>query len=182
LLLLFSLSGCKKDAQTPVQPAPENNVFVLNPTFEVNGVPSLEGWAVPDTFTAYFSNDIPSGGSGSTIRLNLVIGPYFGWPSNCVYTAFTVPSGTHVYKLSFYGKYKDGSGGSGVSVNLNRPGTNNSALLMDMWLDDTSWTFCSSIDTLQTVQSDTLFLTIFGGSCECTGQAFFNTCKFEKLD
>ncbi len=184
LIIFAGIYGCKKNSQTPVQPQPENNVFVVNPTFYVNGVPSLEGWTVPDSNTVRFSDDIPPNGSSSSIVFNVSMGPMLGWPDNSIYTTFTVPEGRHVYRLSVVGKMKFVGGASSgeVEVNCNRPESNNSKYLTSIDILDTNWVTYSCIDTIQTVPGDSIYLTIYGGSCECTGQTFINSCDFEKID
>lgn len=175
--------GCRDSGTSPVaetNPTPGTNL-ISNPTFETHGVPSMSGWTVPDTHAVHFSNDVPPEGSGSSIVLYLRQGVAYSWPFNSVYTTVIAPIGIHAYRLSFLAKRRDDMGGD-IFVCRNRPGNNNAMYFRAISIVDTNWTLYSHTDTLQTAATDTIFITINGGSGEYSGITYVNTCKFEILD
>lgn len=179
IILVIVLSGlsCK---DTTTAPTTDNNLL-FNSTFEINGVPGLQGWTVPDTSVVHFSTDVPPSGSGHSIVLHAA---WYGmwWASNSIYQSFTVPSGTHRYRLSVFGK-STGVPGRLFAFRNRPPGETSPVEFSSLGIVDTVWSFYSQTDTLTTIANDTLFVTIFGGGTESRGgTTYFNTCKFEKLD
>jgi len=180
-LLLFTLLLATSCKETSTGPTTGNNLL-SNSTFQVNGVPSLQGWTVSDTSGAEFSTNVPYGGAGHSIGLKPMGIP--ASPLGAIYQAIPSPVGTHRYLISVFGK-TTGIAGE-VAISLNRPYSN----LWKGWfpgirVSDTTWTFYSRADTLTAAADDTIFVILSGGGCEvCSTReaTYFNTCKFEKLD
>lgn len=167
LLLLWPISGCKNTG--------------TESSTDQECVSSLSSWIVPDTSVVHLSQDVPSGSSECSFVLHLKPGYSLPWPDNSIYKTITVPSGTHLYLLSFFGK-KKGEMGGGVFVHRNRPTSANAMLFATIAIVDTFWRVYSYTDTLSTVPSDTIFVTISGGGGEYDGTTYINTVKFDRLD
>lgn len=180
LIILAILGGCKDNSQIPPEPY-ENKNLITNPTFQFYGDPSLQCWTVADDMSVQFSNDIPSGGSGNSLVLFNQIGAADAWPSNCIYTSISPPAGLHVYRISVLGKKKFDVGGL-VLVDRNRPESVNAPPFAVLEIADTNWKLYSYTDTMRTTPSDTIFISLTGGSSENGGITYLNTCKLEKLD
>lgn len=175
ILLLFSL-GC---TDSGTEPSVGVNLLV-NPTFQLNGAPSLHGWIVPDTSVARFSNDVPLFGSGHSIVLrSWGRSPMF---SNSIFAMIPANDGTHRYRLSVIGKKRDVVGGL-VTVGINLRSAAMARYHGSIVIEDSAWTLYARIDTISTTVQDTLFVVI-SGSISCTefGSTHFNTCRFERLD
>jgi len=167
LLVLFSVVGCK-DAGTVSSTDQEC-------------VSSLSGWIISDTSVVHLSEDVPSGSSDCSLVLLLKQGYSLSWPDNSIYKTITLPSGKHLYRLSFFGKKKGEMGGD-VFLHRNRPVGENATLLANISIVDTLWSSYSFTDTVTTILSDSIFVTVSGGGGEYGGTTYVNTVKFEKLD
>ena len=141
---------------------------------------SLSSWVIPDTSTVHLSKDVPAGSSDCSFVLHLKQGYSSFWPNNSIYKMIPIDPGTHVYRLSFLGKKKGEMGGE-VFVHRNHPGSGNAMLFASISIVDTSWSSYSFPDTLTTVPSDTIFLTISGGGGEYDGTTYVNTVTFQKI-
>jgi hypothetical protein len=147
--------------------------LIQNPTFEVNGLPSLKGWKVAESSTVTFSTDVPFGGGGHSIIISADVD--MPWPANSIYASIPLSQGTHTYRLSFYGK-KSGTGG-GVIVYYNRPGSTNYRQFMSLSVAKSYWMHYTLSDTLTCKLNDTLFVSIHGGRIEKSGgTTYFNSC------
>ncbi len=181
LFIIFAaFVGCSKNSPFSPQPFDGRNL-IANSTFWAHGVPSLDGWTVPHDTPVQFSNDIPSGGSGSSIILYNLPGPSHPWPYSTIYTTILPPVGLHVYRISILGKLADDIGGE-LSVDRNRPESAHSWSFALLEILDTNWTSYSHTDTMRIAQADTIFISLTGGSGEYIGRTYLNTCKFEILD
>lgn len=173
LILIVGLS-CKN---IPTEPTEVN--LLTNPTFELNGAPSLHGWIVSNSAVVQFSNDVPHYGSGRSIIFK-------SWGkspplSNSIFAMIPAPAGTHIYRLSIFGK-KSGVVGGLVYIGCNLRSNATAEYYSSIPVVDSMWTFYSKIDTLTTDVSDTLFVVMNGGSaCTESGSTHFNTVKFDKL-
>lgn len=179
ILFIITINGCA-GILDPKEPQHGQNL-ITNSTFELFGLPSLAGWTSTDNSVVLFSKDIPPGGSGWSIILHIRQGPAPLGLYNSIYTPITTGSGTHRCRLTFFGKMK-GEGGGNVFLYYHRPGTENAVLIDFISVVDTGWARYSRTDTVTTIPQDTLFVMITGGSCECSGTSYINTCKFEELD
>ena len=176
ICLILASAGCK-ESSTGLGGGTGN--LLANSTFEVYGVPSLQGWVVSDTSNVRFSSDEPPGGSGSSIVLGAAW--FAPWPNGAIYQEVALPAGSHRYRLSFIGK-KSGVAGA-VLVHHGRPSYDGSRLLMALQIADSVWTSYSSTDTISVPPRDSVFVTISGGGTEVlAGRSYFNTCAFEVLD
>jgi hypothetical protein len=152
--------------------------LLSNSTFQIGGIPSLAGWNVPDTSAAHFSNDLPAGGSGSSIVMHAAW--FAPWPSNSIFATVLPHAGSHQYTLSVFAK-DTGVGGS-VILYLNRPGSPNASTAAFLRANDSSWTYYAQTDTMTTSPNDTLFVVIHGGGTELlTGTTYFNTCRLVEV-
>lgn len=154
--------------------------LISNSTFEINGIPSLVGWTIPDSGFVLFSNDVPPGGSGASIILAIRHGVSYAWPSNHIYTLVIPPVGAHAYRLSFMARKQD-MGGE-VFVYRNRPSNQNTEPSMSQYVATGNWTLYSQTAMLSTNAGDTIFVTMTGGSGEYSGITYINTCRFELLN
>ena len=169
------VSGCKESTTGPTSTAN----LLTNPRFEQNGKASLTGWTVVDSSGVQLSNDVPPGGSGKSI----VVYPSWlpTWPIGIIYQAIPASPGTHVYRLSVFGKKAGISGG--VAVRLNR----NDNYPASGWfpgiaISDSVWTSYSQVDTVTASPGDSLFFAVLTGACElCQGLTYLNSCSLEKL-
>jgi hypothetical protein len=98
LLGILPLFGCKSDTTGPSK----SGNLIPNSTFEVNGIPSLQGW-VCDTSYFHLSYDIPPMSTGYSVRLKPDDKPSVGRLS-----LKSVPVGKHIFRLSCWGKGFDG--------------------------------------------------------------------------
>ena len=153
--------------------------LISNPSFEVNGSPSLVGWIVPDSSTVRFSADTPPTGSGNTIVLQ-ASSSGVRWPGHSIYTLVVPRPGFHRYKLSILGK-RWGAGGGVLLFNGYPNSPNPGCLIASLSLTDTIWTSYSSVDTATTLPGDTLVLTIDGSASNFPGTTFLNTCQLQEL-
>ena len=148
--------------------------LLANSTFETGGHPSLIGWNVADTSVVHFSNDLPTGGSGSSIVMHAAW--FAPWPNNSIYCSVIPQTGSHKYTLSVFAK-NTGVGGI-VSLYINCPGRSNSSSAATLRASDSSWTYYSQTDTISTSLGDTLFVAVSGGGTELLpGTTYFNTCR-----
>ncbi len=175
LLCSLVIIGCQ---QSPTGPSLNTNLLI-NPIFEQNGMASLNGWVVVDSVGVRLSSDVPSSVSGHSI----IVGPSWlpTWPIGIVYQGIPASAGTHIYRLSVFGKKSGVSGG--VAVRLNRPENNPvQGWLPGITVMDTIWTSYSRDDTVTAASGDTLFFAVQTGACElCTGRTNLASCGFEEL-
>ncbi len=92
-------SGCKENFTNPV---PEHLInLVKNSAFEINGKPSFDGWLLfIDSADIHLSCDRPIGKWGESVLMK----SYYSGPSQVISQDIPVPSGRHVYRLSFWAK------------------------------------------------------------------------------
>ena len=175
LLLIFAAvqHGCSKS--NPVNPSIGGNLLT-NPSFELNGTPSLQGWRTSYTNTSIFSfsSDAPSGGGKYSISIEVLWAPPYTVKQ-------TVPAiaGNHQYRLSVWGKKSEIVGGN-LSFYLRRP----DSTLLRKWVRivDTTWTEYSIIDTLYAVSGDSLMVSVDGGFSQIRpGKTFYDLCTLEQI-
>jgi hypothetical protein len=174
-ILMYLALSCNETTTGPVN---EPNLL-SNSTFDSSGIPSLRNWIVSDSSAVHFSSSVPLGGSGHTIVLQA---QWFGpWPNNSIYQAVVAPAGTHIYRLSVFGKRTGVSGE--VVVSRNRPTEGNSTNFILLSIADTAWTFYSRIEAVTATTNDSFFVTLSGGASErLAGTTFVNTCRLDKLN
>ena len=175
--LVFLAVNCKEKSDPVTSGINEAGVDLLaNPTFEVNGQPSLADWIVPDTSAVHFSNDIPSGGQGNSIILHTYAGNF---PGTSIYKYITGAKGTHRYQMSCWAK-RSGTGGY-FSVYIKQGNTISLCPQLHIAIAETSWTSFSLEDTLTTSTHDTLLAFVSGGFVFLyPGTTYFNSCMLKR--
>lgn len=169
-LIIFSLififvSGCKKSADIIVPPQEEIDI-IQNFSFEVDGLPSIEGWSLLTNVSSSisYSADVPpSGGSWSVVlsvgdrvlvRLRSSVSP---------------PQGLHTYRLSVWAKSKGEPGKVRLLLNETE--------LRTLIVTDSIWKFYSTLDTITTTPSDSLVVELDAGITSGFSQSFFDLCR-----
>jgi hypothetical protein len=179
-ILLLVMTGCQQsDSITDLQMGGTLlGNLIPNSIFDSSGVPSLQGWIVPDRNAVEFSNDIPPSGLGHT----LVLFPARPPENSNPYTIVATQSGTHRYRLSVFGKRK-GQDLGGIYASRKSPTSNDISTFAVISVSDTSWTFYSQTVTITTAPHDLIIVSLSGGGAELSvGKTYLNTCRFEKLD
>jgi hypothetical protein len=178
VLLLFPLAiladGCSKSSPTGV---PDDSNLLTNSSFELNGVPSMQGWTIVsgDSSLLFFSSDVPPAGGASSIAFTA------GWGPACrISTMVSAFPGTHHYRVSVWAK-RVGIGGS-LRFYL-KPANSPWAFRKSLMVTDTVWTAYSMTDSLATTGGDSLVVSISGGISQLlSGTTFYDLCELEKLD
>ena len=174
ILLSFLTLSCTKSPTFPSSGSPTTQLLV-NPTFQWKGVPSLYGWSKSDSLRLYYSNDVPPGGSGNTIV-------FLPTGTICEGIQQIIPAlpGTHVYRLTFFGKSQQLD--AGANVNLHPSGRDVFIGNGGATAYNTTWTFYSVVDTFTTVPGDSLYITVQEAGCEIcepNASAYINSCMLE---
>lgn len=150
---------------------PEYENLISNPSFETNGIASLDRWQVETNFdsTVRFSEDVPQSGGRWSVVLRVadrVIAR--------LRTTVAAPSGTHYYRLSVWAKSKGSIGTARLVFN--------NAIRNWITISDTMWAFYQIADTLTTIHGDSLSVELDGGVTHATNETFFDLCRLERLD
>ena len=170
-LLLF---GCKNSPTEPTLFIGQGNA-IINPSFEIFGKPSLDGWKVEDTAIINFTNDTPPGGGFWSITLSVTwFGPPTRYPTE-PYQKFRLINGTHIYTFSFWAK-RNRVGGSGYVGALK---TDQAFTIVSYKrVTDTTWTLYSIVDTISSSQYDSVIAGLSGGATELAGgKTYFDNCS-----
>jgi len=148
-----------EQCSTSVEPTTASNL-ISNGSFEMNGSASLSGWeiATPDSSTVSFSNDVPPSGGSYSVQLE-----YKAVHPGDIRTYIPTTPGTHVYRLTVWGKTSVGSFGAGwMLVGLQSADT---TIFMDqMSFTDAMWVSKSLIDTLTCNSGDKIGISLRGTS------------------
>ena len=164
---------CSKSRDRISGPAGDENLLI-NSSFEINGDPSLSGWAVSDTSRVHFSNDVPPDGGSWSISISPGWAPIF----YSVTTTVAPPVGTHRYKLSFWTKSPQEWGSARLF--LKRPDT--LMVSCSLSFSDSSWATHSLLDTLSITSGDSLVVMLTGSWPEIgMGRTHFDLVRLEKL-
>lgn len=170
VLVIIIITGCK-NSSTVTPPAGDNNL-IPNPSFEINGSPSLQGWGwsfKTDTSAYNFSGDVPPNGG----KYSVVLIPNWG-PAITLSSTVSATTGTHIYEFSVWAKRIGVSGGMVFSWKKQDSLIRKKSLT----LFDTVWTNYKLIDTLNSTAGDSIVVSINGGFSQLqTGQTFFDLCK-----
>jgi hypothetical protein len=167
--------GCDKDVapfEDPL-PNPASINLIQNPSFEIGGQPSLQGWyvnsppapwAIPDTAQGnpVFINDVPGGGGNWSVKLTSP------GQTPCDYLTATVSgqSGTNIYHLTVWAKCIAPWANSNIALGTWVPQT---AYWKTVSLDSsTTWKKYSLSDTITTQSADTIMVRLQSG---CGGPA-----------
>lgn len=171
--LLYEPINCNP---TLIGPPIDNNLLP-NGSFEINNIPTLNGWRFGNKQLAKLVNEAPAGGGNWSLELTSDWAPTTGY----VYTpVLNVKSGDIVRLSAYvraYGKF-GGRGIIGLSVSPNfSPNYSKSA-----YSSDSIWNRISVIDTLILTPSDTLWVFLSAPITEIVPfQQLFDLVKLEKI-
>ncbi len=149
---------------------PEGTVTLFSTSFESSGVPTTEGWVIPDTSLATLQHDAPTGGGEWSLGLEA------GWyPQQGLARRFV--SGL--------------SGRNIVRLRVNSKGSFFRDISLGSWTDrrfktlpctSSVWTQLEILDTLTLRPEDSLVVTLNAGSTEVAfGRGLFDLVSLEKL-
>lgn len=165
---------CSKSGDTIVGPSWDGNLL-SNSSFEINGIPSLQGWFVSDTSAVHFSADAPQDGGSWSIS----IAPAWVPSVYSISTTTAASEGNHRYELSLCAK-KQFDGGWAQLI-LYRQDT--CYVRKTVRISDSTWTSYTSLDTLFANEGDSLIVVLTGAAGEVAfGETFFDLVRLEKLD
>lgn len=172
MLVVLLLVSCNQTPSGPNQPL--NSNLIQNPTFEVNGKPSLQTWTA-DTMLAEIVRDAPSG--DGIWSLQLVPGwiPREGFAQTYV----SGETGTGVYKLTLWMK----------SINNWRGGASFGVWSHNTWVsrkmvtsDSSQWAMVSLLDTLSLTANDSIAVHLSAGATElASGEVLFDEISLERV-
>ncbi len=170
LSALSILGGCSKTEPTIVGPHNDQNLIV-NSTFEINGIPSYQGWSFWSNVlsTPSFSADVPPDGGKWSVVLS--VGDR-GRAS--MQTRVAAPVGGNRYKLSLWAKSKGNIGF--VELIFNK------AIRGRIDVQDSLWRYYEVTDSLGTVRGDSLEVLLDAGTTNVGAQSYFELCRLEKVD
>ena len=165
---------CESDDIERPSDSEEPTNLILNPSFESNGKPSLDGWVT--VFDDSFRQDTPSEGGSWSILLQP------GWiPAEGSATAyFQGAAGENVYELSVWLKSLNGWSGS-LSFGLKSSGDRYPNKLVT--LNPSEWTKLVMRDTLILQQPESLFVKLSAGMAEfAIGIVLFDLVHVAKVE
>jgi hypothetical protein len=154
--------------------------LLTNGSFEMNGAPSLQGWkaSTADTSFVNFSSDVPPQSGSFSVRLrNEWVFPGSLWQG------MRVPSGTHRYRLSAFGRVIPIGMRAGGRVEILVKRASSWMTSKYLSLPGPAWTPLSLVDTLTTVSGDSIAILLSGSAGQHDfGYALFDLVRFERLD
>ena len=167
ILSLLVFVKCTEENNPVIEPIPDNNL-IQNPSFEENGTATLSGWNTGPTANINFTNDTPPNDGSWAITIDVVWGFF-----NDVYTTVKIPSGEHVFNLSFWSKFDSFPGY--VELFIITPDT--SRLINTIQIDNNEWTNYSVSDTIVAGSNDSLKVLLSGGFSQLSpGKTYFDLC------
>ena len=174
-LLVCLLPSCKN----PVDNHREfDEDLIHNSSFEVNGNPTTNGWTYfsnlpPDTLQGEFSHDVPPSGGNWSLVLTVGDRVFRYWR-----TTIAAPGETNRYRLSVWAKaYRDTPISSPSYVALALDGT----ILKRQDIQDSTWRYYETIDTVSTQLGDTLTVELNAGTAYRMQRTYFDLCRLELL-
>ncbi len=166
-LLSIIILGCDKETENPTRPGDENNL-VANSSFEIDGTSSSQGWQFWSNTQSSptFSADVPPNGGKWSIVLSSAdrIG-------SSLQTKVAARAGGNRYKLSLWAKSKGDTGY--VQLIFNK------AIRRTIGIQDSLWRYYEVIDSLGTVQGDSLVVLLDAGTTYLFAQSQFDLCRLE---
>jgi len=178
---------CSSFDQGIVNPTWNGN-RITNPTFELNGMPSIYGWTLRDADSSdmaialYFSNDIPSGERGYSVVIRNL--PFVG-PERISQTVPAIP-GTHVYAFSIWSKsttpLRSNIWGGGFGFGLKKPDT--TIAMFTSTVFDSIWERRVFADTINALSGDSLVVALRGGYESLPSKVptvFFSSCEIKVI-
>lgn len=149
--MLLILASCTK---SPTSSNSSGNL-ISNPSFELNGSPSLSGWSINDTGWVKVVSNAPLGKGSLSMWLSPSVGPEAGGVAT---TAITGQSGRSVYTLSGWERNFAGWYWGYVSIEQVRSG---GRIFTDNFdVSDSVWSMFSRADTLDILPGDSLLVTL----------------------
>ncbi|MEO8399247.1 MAG: carbohydrate binding domain-containing protein [Ignavibacteriaceae bacterium] len=166
--LLYFHFGCD---QSPVEPEIGENLLA-NGSFEINNIPTLNGWRFGNEQLAKLINEAPAIGGNWSLQLTSDWAPTTGY----VYTPVVNLKSGDIVELSAYVRATSQFGGEGIiylSYNNHRKSASS---------NDTVWNKISIIDTLSLAPNDTLWVTLSAPITEIVPfKQLFDLVKLKKI-
>jgi hypothetical protein len=133
--------------------------LIYNPSFEINGMPSLAGWIINDTMWTRIIEEAPAGEGAWSLWLAPAFGLHQGGTAR---TYVTGQSGEGVYTFSFYEKNTQGFAWGGATFSQVR----NSTVIFstNITADTLQWAVFSKTFKLNLMPSDTININLFNYS------------------
>ncbi len=171
VLLITLLSSCNKSSTGPTQ---SSGNLIENPTFEVNGKPSLSSW-VCDTSLATIVQAAPTGDGTWSLQLQPGWIPQQGFAQTYV----SAQSGVGVYKLTVWMK---SSNSWPASVSLGTWSQGQWVNRISASGDSSEWSMISVLDTLSPSPSDSIAVYLSAGATELvSGKVLFADVTLQKV-
>ena len=172
-VLLYEPINCNSSLIEP----PIDNNLLTNGSFEINNIPTLNGWQFGNKQLANLVNEAPSGGGNWSLQLTSDWAPTTGY----VYTPVLNVKSGDIVRLSAYVRAYGKFGGRGIiglyAGSKLLPGYMKSASSID-----TLWNRISVIDTLNLTPGDTLWVILSSPITEIIPfQQLFDLVKLEKI-
>ncbi len=201
-LCIVLLSACSKSTSppngtsttVPVTPVFDSTSFPNNENFEVNGLPSLDGWvfhpSIPgDTITFNSSTEGNYAPPGDTATWSITLRKSDVPPITNNVTKSFIHCSSGVYSLTVWLRMKkvlDSAQGYNpvgwVGIVKHSGGVLDTTLVSSG--DSTAWNPVTVLDTLTLLPTDTVALTIASGMCDssCHGNPYwYDDITFKKL-
>ncbi len=166
-LVNIIILGCSKDTEHPTSPGGENNL-IANSSFEINGASSSQGWQFWSNAQSSptFSTDVPPNGGQWSIVLS--VGDRIG---ASLQTKVATRVGWNRYRLSLWAKSKGDTGF--VQLIFNK------AIRRTIGIQDSLWRYYEVMDSMGTVQGDSLVVLLDAGTTSSFAQSHFDLCRLE---
>ena len=174
LVAATTFSGCSKSRDTISAPSGDENLLI-NSSFEINDIPSLQGWFVSDTSAVHFSGDAPPDGGSWSISIASAWVPSV----YSISTTTAASEGNYRYELSLWAKKQfDGGWADLILYRLDTCYVRKTIVI-----SDSTWTTYTSLDTLFANEGDSLIVVLTGAAGQVVvGETFFDLVRLEKLD
>lgn len=158
--------------------------LIANPSFEINGAPSISGWQCNDTTLIAYSNDVPPNGGSYSIAIRP--GPiHTGNDSieGSVYTTVAAVAGTHQYQLTVWAKASNWTGDAYIDIlKFNPPAlpiySETPSITDSVWRQ---YTMTTNSVTTNSGDSITVGLEV-GSTNGAGGKVYFDLCTFEAVN
>ena len=170
-LLLLS---CREDLTVAPDSDPTNqSAILLNSSFELGGVSTLQGWTASNEQLTTFLADTPPDGGNWSLSISSTPGP-----GAFIEAKVPASTGTRTYKVSVWAKYLRTTG----TISIIQKSQNTTFIRSSVSVEDTLWTSHLRLDTLTTVTGDSVGVRLSGGVTEfTTGTVAYDLCVFERL-
>jgi hypothetical protein len=170
VLFILSVQGCTMQTNSA-----EIEIPLVNPSFEINGAPSLQGWTYNDCCPQLhgFSTDVPPHGGQFSVSIDFAGGPYW------IYAILPVSAGLNSYTFSAWAKYWGLRGHLWIA----RKHGNEIDIIRTVTIADTSWRQYFVTTPVILGIGDSLVVGLDGGSEQLVGgTSYFDLCKLVQKD